>query len=126
MLTADMTILLVENPVKSLAFYSSLFNVRQHEVHPSFVMLIFENGVQLGLWSRFTTEPSVPEHAKAGCSEIMFTVASKEALEALYIEWGVNKCVTILQTPTLLDFGDTFLAMDPDGHRLRVSYLHDA
>ncbi|WP_414502547.1 VOC family protein [Zymobacter sp. IVIA_5232.4 C2] len=122
--TADMTILFVENPIKSLAFYSSLFTVRQHEVHPSFVLLVFENGFQLALWSRFTAEPLVT--APAGGCEVMFTVASKDALEALYLEWGVTHGVTIYQKPTLLDFGYTFVALDPDGHRLRVAYLRDA
>lgn len=124
MATADMTILFVQNPVKSQAFYASLFTVRLVDVHPSFALLVFENGFQLALWSRFTAEP--PVTATAGGSEVMFTVASKEMLDALYIEWGVTHGVTVFQKPTLLEFGYTFAVLDPDGHRLRVTYLRDA
>lgn len=33
--------------------------------------------------------------------------------------------MTILQTPTDMDFGRTFVALDPDKHRLRVYWLND-
>ena len=35
-------------------------------------------------------------------------------------EAWVSRGVTIAQAPTDLDFGRTFVALDPDGHRLRV------
>lgn len=123
MATADMTILFVQNPVKSQAFYASLFTVRLLDVHPSFALLVFENGFQLALWSRFTAEPAVM--APSGSCEVMFTVSSKEALDALYLEWGVTLGITMCQKPALMDFGYTFTALDPDGHRLRVTYLRE-
>ena len=32
----------------------------------------------------------------------------------------VAKGLAVIQTPTDMDFGHTFVALDPDGHRLRV------
>ena len=36
---------------------------------------------------------------------------------------GRGAGLKILQTPTDLDFGRTFVALDPDNHRLRVYWL---
>ena len=33
--------------------------------------------------------------------------------------------IPILQEPTSMDFGFTFLALDPDGHRLRIFAPND-
>ena len=46
-------------------------------------------------------------------------VETNEEVEALCAEQR-RKGVTILQEPVTMDFGRTFLAADPDGHRLRV------
>ena len=35
------------------------------------------------------------------------------------IEWGGRK-LTVAQAPVEMDFGYTFVALDPDQHRLRV------
>ena len=40
-------------------------------------------------------------------------------VEALCADWK-RKGAAILQEPVTMDFGLTFLAADPDGHRLRV------
>jgi hypothetical protein len=32
----------------------------------------------------------------------------------------VKRGLPIAQAPTAMDFGPTFVALDPDGHRLRV------
>jgi predicted enzyme related to lactoylglutathione lyase len=40
-------------------------------------------------------------------------------VEALHADWqGLG--VPIAQPPATLDFGRSFVALDPDGHRLRV------
>ena len=46
-------------------------------------------------------------------------VASAKEVETLYADWK-RKGAAILQEPVTMDFGRTFLAADPDGHRLRV------
>ena len=71
----------------------------------------------LGLWSRHTVEPTVTSQAGAG--EVAFTVADAAAVEATFADWK-QRGLAIIQQPSRMDFGHTFLALDPDGHRLRV------
>jgi predicted enzyme related to lactoylglutathione lyase len=40
-------------------------------------------------------------------------------VDRTFAEWR-GRGVEIAQTPTQLDFGYTFVALDPDGQRLRV------
>jgi predicted enzyme related to lactoylglutathione lyase len=40
-------------------------------------------------------------------------------VDAVYADWA-SRGLRILQTPVEMDFGYTFVATDPDGHRLRV------
>jgi predicted enzyme related to lactoylglutathione lyase len=48
-----------------------------------------------------------------------FSVADATAVDALHQEWR-KRGLKITQAPTEMDFGRTFVALDPDGHRLRV------
>ena len=57
--------------------------------------------------------------AAAGGGEIGFTVDSNAAVDSTYEDWK-KRGVSILQSPIDMDFGRTFVALDPDGHRLRV------
>ena len=82
-------------------------------------MFALKNGVMLGLWSKYTAEPRV--ESPAGALEICFPT---ENVDALYVQWG-KKHVTVAQKPTDMDFGRTFVVLDPDGHRIRVYKLHE-
>lgn len=110
-------LLFVENPQKSSLFYQEIFEIKPIEESPTFVMFALKNGVMLGLWSKYTAEPRVD--ASPGASEICF---STDDVDALYEALG-KKHVTIAQKPTDMDFGRTFVALDPDGHRIRVYKL---
>lgn len=123
MYTADITILYVTNPVKSAAFYATLLNTQPVEVSPTFALFVMSNGFKLGLWSRFTVEPQPTHYAPGNAGEVFFKVASRTAVDEVYQTWGIQHAVTIIQKPTALDFGYSFTALDPDGHRLRVGVL---
>lgn len=69
------------------------------------------------MWSRNSVEPAAT--ALPGASEVAFTVESTAAVEATFADWN-KRGLTILQEPVRMDFGTTFVATDPDGHRLRV------
>jgi hypothetical protein len=71
----------------------------------------------LGLWSRETVEPE--STGQTGASEIAFAVADATAVEAMHVDWS-RRGLSILQAPTPMSFGTTFVALDLDGHRLRV------
>jgi len=110
-------LLLVKNPIESAAFYSKFFGIKPIEQSPTFVMFMLTNGVMLGLWSIYTVEPKTM--ALPGATEICFAV---EDVDAIYNVWGLQG-ITIIQKPIDMDFGRTFVAIDPDGHRIRIYKL---
>lgn len=110
-------LLYVDNPTASAAFYTELLGHPPVEASPTFVMFALSSGVMLGLWSRHTVEPAAA--ARSGGSELAFTVANADAVRDTHTAWS-QRGLTIAQKPTEMDFGHTFVALDPDGHRLRV------
>lgn len=112
-------LLFVANPKTSSVFYQQLLGMKPIEESPTFVMFALKNGVMLGLWSKFTAEPRL--EVSPGASEICFPTSD---VDALYEEWG-RMDVTVVQKPTDMDFGRTFVVLDPDGHRIRAYKLHE-
>jgi catechol 2,3-dioxygenase-like lactoylglutathione lyase family enzyme len=110
-------ILYVDSPMSSADFYTGLLGKPPIEASSNFAMYVLESGVRLGLWSKHTVVPAVT--ADAGGSELDFSVADNNAVRALHAEWA-ERGLVIAQAPTDMDFGYTFVALDPDGHRLRV------
>ena len=110
-------LLYVNDPTASAAFYTELLGRPPVEASPTFAMFALGSGVMLGLWSKHTVEPAAPAHF-GGC-ELAFTVADAAAVRARHAAWTARG-LPIAQAPTQLDFGHTFVALDPDGHRLRV------
>ena len=109
-------LLYVDSPSASAAFYADLLGCAALEASPTFAMFKLESGVMLGLWSRHTVEPSA---TPVGGSELAFAVDSDATVRGLREAWGA-KGLRIVQEPVAMDFGFTFVATDPDGHRLRV------
>ena len=110
-------LLYVADPVRSADFYAGLLGKPVIDKQPTFSMLPLRDGVMLGLWLRGNV---VPEAAGApGSGEIAFTAADDAAVTATHAEWK-KRGLTIVQPPAKVDFGFTFTALDPDGHRLRV------
>lgn len=109
-------LLYVESPKTSEAFYADILGRPAAESSPTFVMFAMSSGVMLGLWKRDGVAPAA--NAPGG-GEIAFAVENGEALDARHADWR-KRGLTIIQSPTDLDFGRTFVALDPDGHRLRA------
>lgn len=110
-------LLYVDDPQASAAFYARLLDRQPLESSPNFVMFELAPGLRLGLWARRNVEPT--PNGAGGAGELAMAVATKEEVEALCAD-RKRKGATILQEPVTKDFGLTFLAADPDGHRLRV------
>ncbi|MRW89209.1 drug:proton antiporter [Duganella sp. FT80W] len=117
MMSPDYVLLYVDNPVASGDFYSDLLNLQPVESSPTFVLFVLPSGLKLGLWSRHTAEPKVL--ASGGGSELAFAVADRSMVNDLHADWA-GRGLAIAQRPTAVDFGYTFVALDRDGHRLRV------
>lgn len=110
----SLVILYVDNPTASAAFYEDLLGRPPLEASPTFAMFGLPSGAGIGLWSRHTVEPA--PIGSVGTSELAFTTGDVDALHA---DWA-GRGLPIAQPPTAMDFGRTFVALDPDGHRLRV------
>lgn len=113
----NLTILYVDNPTASAAFYADLLGRQPVATSPTFAMFALDNGLMLGLWSRHTVSPTAT--AAGGGSELAVKAADAEAVRNTHADWK-RRGLTIIQAPTDLDFGHTFVAVDRDGHRLRV------
>ena len=109
----SVVVLIVDDIAKSTAFYSDLFDLKPSEKYASYAWFAFQN-IELALKTRAAAEPKVT--AEAGATEICFSV---EDVDAVYDLWQ-KKGLKIAQTPTEMNFGRAFTALDPDGHRIRV------
>ena len=112
----NFVLLYVKSPIDSVAFYSDLLGKAPVEVSPSFAMFALDSGTMLGLWAAHTVQPAA---SAVGGAEIAFAVDGIDTVKTMYTHWSA-KGLKIAQTPTGMDFGFTFVALDPDGHRLRV------
>ena len=107
----------VADPVASAAFYAKLLDKQPVELSPGFALFVLDSGVKLGFWAKHTVEPAAT--ASSGCNELAFAVANNETVTARYNDWK-QRGLPVAQELTGMDFGYTFVALDPDGHRLRV------
>ncbi|HEY1396373.1 VOC family protein [Roseateles sp.] len=112
----NFVILYVASPADSSAFYTRLLGKPPIENSPTFAMFALDSGVMLGLWASAGVQPAA---GPAGGSELAFVVPDAAAVDARLQDWQ-RLGLPILQTPSTMDFGYTFTAADPDGHRLRV------
>lgn len=109
-------LLYVQNPRKSAELYSELLGTPPAEASDNFVMYALPSGLMVGLWAKHDVEPAAN---KPGGAEVSFTEGSDGAVRATHAAW-TKLGLEIIQPPTAKDFGLTFTALDPDGHRLRV------
>ncbi|WP_152047715.1 VOC family protein [Aureimonas psammosilenae] len=114
MFETALLILYVNDPAASARFYRNLLREEPVEQSPTFAMFRLSNWLRLGLWSRHTVEP--PAQATGGGAELAILAEDVEAVHADCSARGVP----IAQPPADLDFGRSFVANDPDGHRIRV------
>ncbi|MHB0874349.1 MAG: VOC family protein [Acidithiobacillus ferrooxidans] len=110
-------ILYGDNPLRSADFYTRLLTKSPVQSSQNFAMFALDSGVMLGLWSKHVVEPAAT--AAGGGGEIAFSVSSRDVVGNLFTDW-TRRGLVIEQKPTDMDFGRTFVALDPDGRRLRV------
>lgn len=101
----------------SAGFYAGLFGIEPIEASPTFALFILPSGLALGLWDKEGVQPAPV--TGGGGSEIGFKVQNAAEIDSTHADWQA-KGATIAFPPTDLDFGRSFVALDPDGHRLRV------
>jgi catechol 2,3-dioxygenase-like lactoylglutathione lyase family enzyme len=119
MLSPNYVLFAVQDPRKSAALYNQLLGQQPVESADTFILYVLSNGLKLGLWKASTMQPTP---TAPGGVEVAFGLESREAVLRTYNEWtrlGVN----VVQAPTDMDFGFTFVVACPDGHRLRPFVL---
>lgn len=114
--SANHLLLYVADARQSCRFYAELLSLQPVEAQDTFCMFRLPSGVMLGLWGAAGVQPAA---TPPGGFELGFAVASRDEVDALHGQWQARG-IRMLQPPTAMDFGYTFTACDPDGHRLRV------
>lgn len=110
-------LLYVANPTLSAHFYADLLGTKAIEASATFAMFALDSGVMLGLWAKHTVLPTAV--VAAGSNELAFAVENNHLVDTMAQNWQ-ERGIHLTQTPTVMDFGYTFVGLDPDGHRLRV------
>lgn len=116
MTNPNLVVLYVEDTKASAAFYERITGAEPKAAGPNFTAIMF-GGLMLGLWGKKAVFP--PVEAEGTASEIGFMVKSADEIDELYAKWQAAG-IPIAQELVTLDFGPTFVARDPDGHRIRV------
>ena len=119
--TLNYILLAVDAPERSAELYSGLLGVAPVELSPTFALFVTANGVKVGLWAKADMQPTP---RRPGGVEVSFSHADKAGVLKTYEAWtGLG--LEVVQAPTEMDFGFTFVVVDPDGHRLRAFALSD-
>jgi catechol 2,3-dioxygenase-like lactoylglutathione lyase family enzyme len=112
--------LYVADAQRSADFYANILGSKPVEASPGFSMFVLDNGLKLGLWKRETVEPAVD--GAPGAGELCVAEDSDAQVDERFATW-TGQGIVVAQKPTRMSFGYTFVALDPDGHRLRVYKL---
>jgi catechol 2,3-dioxygenase-like lactoylglutathione lyase family enzyme len=108
-------LLSVKDPQRSAKLYDQLLGVAPVEQSATFVLYVLPGGFKLGLWAADDMQPAP---RPAGGVELSFSLPDEASVRQTYAAWTALG-LAVVQEPTKMDFGFTFVVADPDGHRLR-------
>lgn len=117
MLIPNLLLFYVQNPMESAIFYEKIFKIKPVAAFPTYVAFSFANGFTFSLWSIQATD--FVSAGQGHRSELAFMVPDSDQVRALNNEWK-ELGVQMEQDLHEAVFGLTFVALDPDGHRIRV------
>ncbi|MFU2059870.1 VOC family protein [Avibacterium volantium] len=110
-------ILYVDNVDISTEFYKSILGEGPIEAYPGFSVFSLKDGFILGLQTKHDIEPK-PQLSFGGF-ELCLSDISKDEVNNIYRDFQARN-IPMALPPTELEFGYTFVALDPDGHRIRL------
>ena len=110
-------ILYVSDVEASTTFYREILGHGPIKTYPGFSVFALSDDVTLGLQAADEIEPAAEPYVSG--SELSLNDVEHVDVDRLYAQWKALGIPMILE-PTVLEFGYTFVATDPDGHRLRV------
>jgi catechol 2,3-dioxygenase-like lactoylglutathione lyase family enzyme len=117
MINPNLILLYVEELAKSVSFYRDLLGREPAVQAPNFASFPLSGGFSLGLWGKAKVLPAPTGTGSGG--EIGIMIAGEGAVDRQYDTWKAAGHQFIQELITL-DFGPTFVIVDPDGHRIRV------
>ena len=120
MFKANAVILYVNDLHQSIDYYSQLLDKEPAEKSPTFASMILNDNVFLGLKSRHAVDPQI-DNEIAGAGELAFEVETHAEVDTIFQRWKSLQ-VNMIQEPKMTSFAYTFVAVDLDGHRLRVFF----
>ena len=120
MSNVNFVLLYVADPRRSAEFYARIFNRKPVELSAGYAMFVLPSGLKIGLWKREEVQP--PPENTSSSAEIVVAEESDAQVDERFAQW-TGDGVVIAQQPTRMEFGYTFVALDPDGHRVRVYKL---
>lgn len=110
----------VDSPMHGASTYARLLDRQPVELGRTFASSNLDSGLKLDMWSRYSVAPAASH--TGGPSELGWSVDKDQKVNGMYVAW-CRPGIPILQAPVDQDFGRTFAAHDPDGHRLRILAL---
>jgi catechol 2,3-dioxygenase-like lactoylglutathione lyase family enzyme len=110
MIEIEDILLAVADPETSARFYAGLFGCRPVMAGPDRALFVLSSGRALGLLRRA---------GGTQVCEVDFPLEGAEAVDQAHIDWW-DRGARILTPPVDTQPGRSFVAGDPDGHRLRV------
>jgi predicted enzyme related to lactoylglutathione lyase len=113
-------VLYVDNLAVSSKFYQDLLGISPEAASPTFHTFTLSNGMSFALKVKHMIEP--PSNGKNGNNELAFTLDNNKKVDELFTKWQAKE-IDIILPPSLVPYGYTFVALDPDGNRLRVVSL---
>lgn len=113
----NFVVLYVNDIVISSQFYQDLLGIQAEADSPTFHAFKLSNSMRLGLKAKHSVEPAPT--GTNGNGELAFIVDGNEKLDDLFMQWK-NKGMHIILPRGPVSYGYTFVALDPDGNRLRV------
>ena len=117
MLTIDSIVLYVENIQLSMTFYKKVFECEPKLLSPTFAVVEFAENVKITLKQTDTLTPS--SLVRGGGTELSVPAINSTELDSLFEKWK-EQGVSFAQEREESVYGINFVALDPDGHRLRV------
>jgi catechol 2,3-dioxygenase-like lactoylglutathione lyase family enzyme len=114
MTEAEDILLDVADPEASARFYAGLLAIRPLESGPDHALFLLGSGRALSLWRRSRDRPDGLD-----VREVTFRMDGRTAVDETHMDWW-DRGARIVLPPMDLACGRSFVARDPDGHRLRV------
>ena len=121
--SVEFVVLYVGDIGVSKTFYTGILGLSPQELSPTFVSYQLPSGLKLELCQRdsriFSPELRPTAPVLGGGTELCLSVPDADSLHRLLADWKALGA-RIAQEPATTVFGLTFVALDPDSHRLRV------